>query len=108
MYLKLIEYIFCFVFEKYQKWGEKGIPGVYALCFISTLQVFNILTLHLFALILKILDIHQINKYYFVGLSIIFLIFNYLYIYKTKGRDLLLENYSKGGRNMHRIKDSQP
>jgi hypothetical protein len=99
MFLSIIEYIFFYTRARYQKWGENDIAGVYAICLISLIQFFNIFTFYLIALLLKVLDINQIEGLYFVALFLIILLLNYLYIYKIRGVNKIAVNFQDNRRN---------
>ncbi len=93
--MKLLEYIFFFVFKKYQQWGESSIPGVYALCFISILQILNVFTILLIGLSVNVIESQGNKSYFFVAIYFCFLFFNYYYVYKIKGVNLILNDYTK-------------
>ena len=93
-YSRIMQFIFSFTYRKYQSWGEKDIPGVYALCIISTIQILNTLTLLLIALILNIIKADVITKNYVVIFSVLVLFINYYYLYRLKGRDLIIKTFN--------------
>jgi hypothetical protein len=92
----MIKFLYYFVYRQYQKWGEKDIPEVYALCFIALLQLFNVITLCIIALLLHMVGVSILNKYYYFVLYFVFLALNYNYLYKIKGGpEVLNEMYGK-------------
>lgn len=92
-YFISIQFIYCYIFNFYKKYGDRY-PGVMALLVISTIQIFNIITFLIIGLIFKIIDVNEINKYYFPIFALGFILINYYYIYRIKGRDVLLESYT--------------
>lgn len=98
--MKFLEFIFCFVFKRYQKWGEKDIAGVYALCVISALQLFNIFTILLTGLFFNLINIRVVKNYYVIIAFISLLLFNYYYFFIVRGVKCMFNNYMKGNDNI--------
>ena len=102
-YLESIQFIYCYVFNFYKKHGDRY-PGVMALLVISTIQIFNVITFFIIGLLFKIININEINKYYFPFFTFGFILMNYYYIYRIKERNFLLENYTNRERGILRAK----
>lgn len=96
-HFNIIEFIFYSAYKQYQKWGEKDIPGIYAVCFISLLQLFNSLTLLILAVLFKMVNLDMVESLHIVLFTSILLLFNYVYIYKKRGKENIIEYYSKQG-----------
>ncbi len=94
LYLKSIEFIFSFTYRKYQTWGEQSIPGVYALSVISTIQMFNILTLIFIGSFFDIISIDFKLKYYLIFTTFLTLFMNYYYLYKIKKPTVVVQTYT--------------
>jgi len=90
LYLNIIEYLFYSADKQYQKWGEKDISTVYAICYIALLQELNCFTLAILLLIFKVITALQISKLFFVILFSLFIILDYIYVYKIKGKMVVL------------------
>mgnify|MGYP003577010585 CR=1 FL=1 len=91
----IIDFLFYSAYKQYQKWGEKDIPGIYAVCFISLLQLFNALTLLILGVLFKIVNLDKVESFHIVFFVILILLINYMYIYKKRGKENIIEYYSK-------------
>ena len=91
IFLKAIRYTYHFVSRKYQKWGEGDIGGVYALCFISFLQLLNAFTLFIIALLFKVVKVDNIKGEHFFILFFILLALNYLVVLPRNVSNLLVD-----------------
>jgi hypothetical protein len=103
--LDLIEYLFYFLQAKYKQWGELDIPKVYALAVISTLQIFNLLTLIVIGLILKIISVALLDKAMGISISIAVLIINYIYLFEIKGSEAIIYKFKNYKGNLRKIKN---
>lgn len=88
-----MDYLFLYVYFKYQKWGEAKLSGVYAVCLITIFEIINLFTIGLFFLIFHIYDFTKIENKYFIIIYFLLLGINYLYIYKIKGFKTIVEKY---------------
>jgi len=92
--LDVEDFIYFFVYKKYKKWAEKENQSIYALCFITLMQQLNIFSFFLFLLVLKVIDISIFKRgYLFFLLGIVLLGLNYWYIFKYRGKDMILNKY---------------
>lgn len=96
-FLDSIQFLFEVISKKYDKWGEAKLSGLYALCIISLLYTFNLISIWILSLILKLITQQAINGIYFYILFLFFLLVNYLLVYKRK-------NYSNIPKNSKRLK----
>jgi hypothetical protein len=101
--LDLIEYLFYFLQAKYKQWGELDIPKVYALAVISTLQIFNLLTLIVIGLILKIISVALLDKAMGISISIAVLII--IYLFEIKGSEAIIYKFKNYKGNLRKIKN---
>lgn len=95
IFLSLIDFLFDYISKKYRKWGETNLSGLYALGVISVLQTFNIITLWMLAIIFKIINPDSINQLYFYALFLIFMLINYLLVYRNKNQKILNNKFSQ-------------
>ena len=91
-FLNSMKFLFYSISKQYIKLGETDIPGLYALGIISILQTLNIMTVWILVLIFKFIKLENIDGYYFYILSLILLLFNYLFIFRRKNH-ILEEKY---------------
>ncbi|HVX51223.1 MAG TPA: hypothetical protein VHB48_13740 [Chitinophagaceae bacterium] len=93
--IEFFEFVFYKVYKQYTSWGERDVPGVYALGVITLFPFMNILSFLFF--IFSLLHI----KSYDSGKPIVFIAFlvvfglNYYRVYKIVTIDKLLEKWSK-------------
>ncbi len=86
----MIDYLFYFIQEKYKQWGEVDVPKVYALTIISTLQLFNVITILVTALILNLIKVEVISNVNLVIATVVILLVNYFYLFQIKGSDTII------------------
>jgi len=80
MLFSINKYIFYLSYKQYQKWGEKDIPGIYALCVIMFLQEANFFSLYIIGILLKIPQMEKVKGCYIGAFFLIFFLMDYLYI----------------------------
>ena len=102
--LRIIEFLFYFVRKKYQKWGAIDIAGVYALCFITLTQLFNIISLVFILVIIGYFDVSNLKSSYAVILYFILLGLNYGYVYKVRGQETISTVYDRADSKAKRAK----
>jgi hypothetical protein len=101
MVIEITEYLFYFFYQKYLK-VDKDIPGVYALGLITILQFLNIATVGMLLTLFNVITIDEVTNTLIIAIILLLLIANYLYIYKKRGREQILQQYS--GNNTMRIR----
>lgn len=74
-------------------WGERDIPGIYALCVVSLLIGFNLLTIFFFLCSILNSGNVEINRNWGYILFLFSLSFNYLIIYKYPGIQKIVIEY---------------
>ena len=84
---RLIGFLYYTIKKRYETWGEKDIADVYALCFISLLQLFNVFTVWLIALSWGIINIDLFGNYVFYVLFFVFLMVNFRYVRSQKFKE---------------------
>ena len=94
--LKIIEFLYGFLYTKYVKWGEKSIPGVYAIALISIIQVLNLVSILLILLLLKRIQISQLKNIHVIATTVLIIILNFYIIYKVKNERVILQNFNMG------------
>lgn len=91
--------LFLFIHEKYKKWGEKDIPGLYALAFNSLLVYFNLFFLDSVLYELNITDKLYMDEAVSVVVLLLILSLMHLYLYAFRKRynkqPDTLANYTK-------------
>ena len=104
MMLRIYEYIFYRCYLQYQKWGEKQIPGVYAICVVLILQEMNVFSLFLLGLLWKEPHLNGIVGYYLALFFLVFFVFDYIYIYRIKGVTRIVDRFADNKREDQRIR----
>lgn len=85
--------LFVRVYRQYIKWGEDDVPGVYALMVVSLFQAFNILAIIFLTIGISKGRAWNFDKLAVTGMTLVFLAFNYIRIYKLIGIKTFLEKY---------------
>jgi len=98
-FLEIEEYLFVYVFKLYQRWGEKDIAGVHAVCVITFFQILNLATLAIIAIEFYLLEAATVQQYHGLIVCLVLLAFNFWYIYSFKGKFALLQAYGEAGRS---------
>lgn len=93
MYFKYLDFLFCYIYRKYENWGEKNIPGVYSICIISTLQALNFFTVILVLLLNKSISVNILQQKNVISASVILFFSNYVYFYLIKKKDNILNDF---------------
>lgn len=84
---------FSLVYFKYQKIGEKQIPGFYAVCFLTVLEAFNFLSLVFLYMFVFNINKQSFQNYYCYLIFFPILIFNYIYFYLKKQKERSILEY---------------
>ena len=92
--MQVYNYFFYKIHLFYNKIGEKDMPGLYAVCIISLIESFNILSLFfIYELVFKV-DLNKIEKNYVYVIFFLFFILNYIYFYRRKGKLNIIKEYN--------------
>ena len=81
---------------------DKDIPGVYALSLIAILQFLNISFVGLLLILFDVIT--DVTKTSIIVIIVLLLIANYLYIYKKKGREQILRQYSGNTEEIKKVR----
>lgn len=80
-------FLFGYIYKGYTDQGEKDIPGLYTLLFISTVFFTNILSLYILLIILFDISNELISGITGVFIFFVLVLMNYLYFYFYKKKD---------------------
>lgn len=102
----MFDHLFFYLQTKYKRSGENDIPQVYALGIISVLHFFNVLTILILCLFLKLLDSSILSDRLAVLGSLLILLLNYLYFFKIRGVTKIAEQFSSKNANQLKLRNT--
>ena len=105
IFIQITEYLFYFFYKKYLK-VDKDIPGVYALSLITILQFLNIAFAGMLLTLFNVITLDEITSALIIAIILLLLIGNYLYIYKKRGKEQILLQYSGDVTEIKKLKKS--
>lgn len=86
--IDLYNFFFSTLYFYYQKIGERQIPGLYAICFLTIFESFNFISLvFLYMNVFKV-STQRIHNYYGYLTFFPILALNYLYFYVKKQKEI--------------------
>lgn len=90
---ELYSTFFSILYFKYQKIGERKIPGFYAVCFLTILETFNVLSLIYFYRLISKLYKEKVPRFYCYLIVFSILGLNYIYFYVRKQKEIGILNF---------------